>query len=520
MNGFSSFYFLKGMYDMKILTAYQTKIAEQIAYNRGISSERLMENAGSAAARVINQSYDLNGKLAVVIVGQGNNGGDGYVVARKLKEYGAKVAVIMAMGIAMTRDSATMQRRAMDKGISVMNFYDNTDLSKNLIDTADIIVDAIFGIGFHGAADREIALVIERANQSRAQRIALDIPSGVIADTGEVLGSAVKADLTISFIGYKPCHFEYSALEFCGRVKAVSIGIDDAEIVDFFAEVIDVKQAIKNLSKIPLNAHKGTKGTALIIGGSFGMAGAPMLAAKASMRSGVGIVKVCLPSDVYSAAAPMLPEAVFAPKNGKNGFLCGEDIKADLFKNVNSVLIGPGMGNNEDTLTAVSRAVAFSKVPTVIDADGLNAISCETDILKSDNVVAVTPHPGEMSRLIGKPITEIQKNRIGTALEFAKEYKVITVLKGSYTVIACPSGKVYINITGNAAMATAGSGDMLGGMIAAFLANGTIPEKAVVAAVCLHGAAGDYLAEKMGVRGVITTDMIECLPFVLRDGDF
>ena len=136
-----------------------------------------------------------------------------------------------------------------------MNFYDNTDLSKNLIDTADIIVDAIFGIGFHGAADREISLVIERANQSRAQRIALDIPSGVIADTGEVLGSAVKADLTISFIGFKPCHFEYSALEFCGRVKAASIAIDDAEIVDFFAEVIDVKQAIKNLSKIPLNAH-------------------------------------------------------------------------------------------------------------------------------------------------------------------------------------------------------------------------------------------------------------------------
>lgn len=504
---------------MKILTAYQTRKAEQIAFNRGISGERLMENAGSAATRVIKQSYDLKGKLAVVVVGQGNNGGDGYVVARKLKEYGAKVAVIMTMGVAMTQDSSTMQNRALDAGVSVMNFYNNTDLSKNLIDTADIIVDAIFGIGFHGVADREISFIIERVNQSKAKKIALDVPSGVIADTGDVLGSAIRADLTVSFIGYKPCHFENSSLEFCGRVKAVSIGIDDGEIIDYIAEVIDKKQALDYLSKIPSNAHKGTKGTALIIGGSMGMVGAPMLSAKAAMRSGVGIVKVCLPKDIYPCAAPMLPEAVFAPMDGKNGFLCGDDIKADLFEKVNSVLIGPGMGNNDNTLSAAIKAASLSKVPTVIDADGLNAISFETDILKSNTIVAVTPHPGEMSRLTGKSVAEIQKNRINIALDFAKEYQVITVLKGSYTVIACPSGKIYINTTGNAAMATAGSGDMLGGMITAFLANGISSEKAVVSAVCLHGAAGDYVAKKMGVRGVITTDMIECLPCVLNDGE-
>lgn len=504
---------------MKILTVLQTKKAEQIAFDRGISGERLMENAGSAAARIIRQNCDLNGKLAIVVVGQGNNGGDGYVVARKLKEYGARVAVIMAMGIAMTRDSATMQKRATDAEISVMNFYDNTDLAENFIDTADIIVDAIFGIGFRGAADREISQIIERINRSKAKKIALDIPSGVIADTGDVLGSAIKADFTVSFIGYKPCHFEYSALEYCGIVKAVSIGIDENEITDFCAEVVDVKQALSYLSKIPSNAHKGTKGTALILGGSFGMAGAPMLAAKSAMRSGVGIVKVCLPNEVYCAAAPMLPEAVFVPATGKKGFLCGDDIKANLFKNVNSVLIGPGMGNNENTLSAVLKAVALSKAPIVIDADGLNAITFDLDILKSDTVVAITPHPGEMSRLTGKSVAEIEQNRISIALDFAKEYGVITVLKGSYTVIACPSGKIYVNTTGNAAMATAGCGDMLGGIIAALLANGVEPEKAVVAAVCLHGAAGDYVAEKIGVRGVITSDMIESLPYVFNNGD-
>lgn len=504
---------------MKILTALQTKAAEQIAFNKGITGARLMENAGSAAARVIKQTYDIKEKQVVVVVGQGNNGGDGYVVARKLKEYSAKVAVVMAMGFAMTPDSSAMQKRAVDCGISVINFYDNTDLSKNLIESADFIVDAIFGIGFHGAADRDISSIIEIINQSKAKKLCLDIPSGVIADTGEVLGSAVKGELTVSFIGYKPCHFEYPALEYCGKTVAVSIGIDDEKITDFYAEVVDVKMALESLLKIPPNAHKGTKGTALILGGSVGMVGAPMFAAKAAMRSGAGIVRVCLPIEGYAAAAPMLPEAVFTPLKGKEGFLCGDDISLSLFKNVNSVLIGSGMGLNDNTVSAVLKAISFSKLPTVIDADGLNAVAYDLDSLKSEYVVAVTPHPGEMSRLTGKPVSEILKNKVATALDFAKNYGVITVLKGAYTVIATPKGKIYINTTGNAAMATAGSGDMLSGMIAAFLANGTDPEKAVVAAVCLHGAAGDKTAEKLGIRGILTTDMIESLPLIFNFGE-
>lgn len=504
---------------MKILTSSQTKKAEQIAFNMGISGERLMENAGSAAARVIKQNYPVDDRKVVVVVGQGNNGGDGYVVARKLKEYGSKVAVIMAMGIAMTKDSAVMQKKAADAGISVINYYDNTDLSVNLIDSADIVVDAIFGIGFHGAPDREISDIIEKINRTNAKKVALDIPSGVIADTGEVLGVAVNADLTISFIGYKPCHFAYPAIDFCGKSISVSIGIDENNITDFYAESIDEKTALSFLKKIPHNAHKGTKGTTLIIGGSFGMAGAPMLSAKAAMRSGAGIVKVCTTKETYFAAAPMLPEAVFLPQEGKNGFLSAEDIKADLFKNVNSLLIGPGMGINDSVVSAVARAAALAKIPTVIDADGLNAIAAEPEILNAEYLVAVTPHPGEMARLKGKSVSEIQKNRISVALEFAKEHGVITVLKGSYTVIAVPSGKVYINTTGNEGMATAGSGDMLAGMIAAFLANGTDPEKAVVAAVCLHGAAGDRAKEKLGVRGILTSDMIEQLPYILNFGE-
>lgn len=504
---------------MKILTSEQTKKAEQIAYNMGLNGERLMENAGSAAVRIIRQKYNLENLNAVVVVGQGNNGGDGYVVARKLKEYGAKVTVVMTLGMAATRDSATMQKRATDSGVSVINYYDNDNISIKAIANADIIVDAIFGIGFSRAVDRELSGIIEKINKSGAKKIALDIPSGIVADTGAVPGVAVKADLTISFIGYKPCHFEYPAKEYCGEAVAVSIGFDEKNINDFSAETIDVKTAVSFLKEIPKDAHKGTKGTALIIGGSFGMAGAPMLSAKAAMRSGAGIVKICTTKETYPAAAPMLPEAVFVPKEGRDGFLSSEDITVDLFKNVNSLLIGPGMGCNDTTIGAVAKAASLAKVPTVVDADGLNAIAFEPQILNSNFLVAVTPHPGEMARLVGKTVAEIQQNRISTARDFAKTYRVITVLKGAYTVVAMPSGSVYINTTGNEGMATAGSGDMLAGMIAAFLANGVYPEKAVLTAVCLHGVAGDKTAEKLGVRSILTSDMIEQLPYIFNSGE-
>ena len=503
---------------MKVLSAEQTRLVEQAAFKIGISGERLMENAGAAATREINKHYPVNGLAAVVVVGQGNNGGDGYVVARKLKEYGAKVSVIMAMGLAVTKDSSLMYSRAKQAQISTLNYYDNVDLCTNLIDSADIIVDAIFGIGFHGAADRDIAEIITKINNSNAKKISLDIPSGVIADSGEVYGAAVKANLTVSFIGYKLCNFKYPASDYCGKVVAVSIGTpDDATNYNYYADVVTYKKALGMLEDIKSNAHKGQKGTALIIGGSYGMAGAPMLSARSAMRSGAGIVKVALPKSIYTLAGAILPEAVFEPLDESDGTLCHQSINGALFKNAKSVLIGPGMGNNSGTVSAVARAVAFSKVPTVIDADGLNAIANDDEILNNINApVIITPHIGEMARLIGKTTEYVESNKIAVAMEYAAQKGVITVLKGAYTIIATPDGDLYINQTGNQAMATAGSGDMLAGMIAAFLANGMQPKKAAVAAVCLHGAAGDMAADELGVRGVITTDMIERLPYIFK----
>ena len=503
---------------MKVLSAEQTRLVEQAAFKNGMSGERLMENAGAAATREINKHYPVNTLSVVVVVGQGNNGGDGYVVARKLKEYGAKVSVIMAMGIPLTKDSSLMLSRAKQAQISTLNYYDDVDLCSNLIDSADIIVDAIFGIGFHGAPDREVAAIIGKINRSRAQKIALDIPSGVTADDGEVHGAAIKADLTVSFIGYKLCNFKFPASNYCGKVVAVTIGTPDEACNDnYYADVVTYKKALALLKDIPTNAHKGTKGTALIIGGSYGMAGAPMLAARAAMRSGAGIVKVALPKSIYSVSAAMLPEAVFEPLLESDGSLCAQGINGGIFKNIKSMLIGPGIGTNDGTVAAVARALFFSKVPTVIDADGLNALARDTEILNQISApVIITPHIGEMARLVGETPEYIEKNKIAVAMEYATKNGVITVLKGAYTIIATPDEELYINATGNEAMATAGSGDMLAGMIAAFLANGMEPTLAAVAAVCLHGAAGDMAANDLGVRGVLTTDMIERLPYVFK----
>lgn len=502
---------------MKILSSMQTRNVEKKAMRMGMSGERLMENAGAAATRAIKENFAIKDCNVVVISGQGNNGGDGFVVARKLKEYGASVTVILAMGSAVTADSTTMLERARQSQVTFVNYYDDQELCETIINSADMVVDAIFGIGFRGAPDRDISKIIANINSSKAIKIALDIPSGLNCDSGEVKAEAVCADFTVTFIGYKPCHFLFPSTNYCGKTVAVSIGVDDELIDECQAEIIEDSNSLKLLSSIPFAAHKGTKGVSVIVGGSYGMAGAPVIAAKAAYRSGAGIVKIALPEKIYPIGAAMLPEAVFAPLADDKGFLTSSSISDDLFDGAKSILIGPGMGLNGGTIGAVAKGLAKAKVPTVVDADALNAIAEDPDILNlAKTTLILTPHPGEMAKLCSKTIAQVQNNRIEIASEFAAKYGVITVLKGAYTVIALPDGRVYINKTGNQGMATAGSGDMLAGMIAAFLANGTNPISATVAAVNLHGAVGDLTANEVGQRGMIVSDMIERLPFVLN----
>ncbi len=503
---------------MNILTAIQTKNIENRAIRGGMSGERLMENAGAAATRVIREHFEIENKRVVIVTGNGNNGGDGFVVARKLKEYGAKVFVIMAMGVTVTPSSSSMYNRAREAGINPIYYYDDPDYSGKLIASADILVDAIFGIGFRGVADKDTSACIVKMNSSKAKRVALDLPSGITADIGEVKGIAFKADLTVSFIAYKPCHFLFPSSLYCGRVTLASIGIEIREDDPVYGRTIDVKTAIEGLEKIPKTAHKGSLGTAAIVAGSYGMAGAAAFSAKAAIKSGAGLVKVSLPEKIYPIVAGLVPEAVYNPLKFSGEYLSAQSVNKSVLEKADSLLIGPGLGNNADTASAVYKLLKASKVPTVIDADGLNILSENVDYLREVKApLIVTPHPGEMARLTGKSIEEIEANKALVALEFAASYGVITVLKGAYTVIAEPGGKIYINKTGNEGMASAGSGDMLSGMIAAFLANGTSPLNAAVYGVCLHGAVGDITAKRLGTRGMTVTDMLSDLPLIFKN---
>lgn len=497
---------------MYVLTASQTKNAEQDSIRQGLSSYRLMENAGSAAARVIKENYDVSQKRVSVICGHGNNGGDGFVVARKLKEAGAKVTILIVMGPPVTADANQMLQRAKEQQITVLNYFDNTNFCKDVIDESNIIIDAIFGIGFHGVLDHDIAEVVSHINSLKAVVISLDIPSGVHCDSGKVLKTAVKADMTVSFIAYKPCHFLFPSADFCGVVRAVSIGVDNSLISSCFAEVTDAQNTLDLIPPIPKNAHKGTKGTALLIAGSFGMAGAAVFSARAAYRSGAGLVMVCAPESIYSVLSQAVPEAVFEFSDNVS------KEKTDAFlKKADSVLIGPGIGLEENAGKLVKNILLSVKVPVIVDADAITYLSRNPEILKQVNApVIITPHAGEMARLCGISVESIINNPIKTAQQFSDEYGVITVLKGAYTCIAVPFDTPVINTSGNQGMATAGSGDMLCGIIAAFLANGMQPDKAAAAAVWVHGAAGDITAKRLGVRGMITSDMIEALPYVFK----
>lgn len=502
---------------MKVLTRAQTRRAEEYAYALGLGSERLMENAGSAASKIIREQFALNNKRVVVLTGQGNNGGDGFVVSRKLKECGAKVFVITASSVVTAKNALAMQSRAVAMQIPMFYYYDNINMAKELISSADIIVDAIFGIGFHGAAESDIKNIIDCANRAEAEKISLDIPSGVVCDTGEVLGSAFKADITVSFIGYKPCHFSYPAADYCGKLFNVNLGFELEEDFESFAEVAEYETAKAALKDIPRNAHKGTKGTLVVCGGSYGMAGAVIFSARAAMRSGAGIVNLVIPDSIYPIVATAVPEAVCTPLTENKKFLFEDSCCENILKKANAVVIGPGMGNNEHTEKFLNNILSKTDVPTVIDADGLNILADKLSLLKNfGSKVIVTPHPGEMARLLNTDVKSVEENRIKCAEDFSLKFGVITVLKGAYTVIATPSGKCYINTTGCSGMATAGSGDMLAGMIGAFLANGTDMETSAVSAVCLHGVAGERAAGRLGIRGVIVSDMIEQLPLILN----
>ena len=484
--------------------------AEKAAIKSYITEESLMENAGTAAANFILKQDGLKDKKVTVVCGKGNNGGDGFVIARVLSKKGFVVSVVLGVELKSYKSIPLKMYKRLPSKVKIFRTEKGLTKALKQIENSDIIVDALFGTGFKGKADGNDKMLIDSINEAGAFVVSVDLPSGLEGNSGIVLGSAVKADSTITFEALKPCHILPTASSFCGEVTVEKIGIKQETL----NEITPVCRVIEKpfLQKRDKNSHKGTFGTVLSVSGSYGMPGASILAAKAALRSGVGKLYAVCPPENYTALAVSVPEAV----------LILADIEKDLapvFENLDaasSVLVGPGLGITQKRKDFVKELLSKAKVPVVVDADGINAIASDIEFIKKVKAdIVFTPHAKEMSRLTGLSVLEIEQNRLNIAKAFAMEYGVYLCLKGANTLVATPTGELFVNMTGNPGLATSGSGDLLSGIMASFIAEGQTTLSAVLAAVYLHGEAGDRAAKTISERGMMASDIVENLPYLL-----
>lgn len=512
---------------MRILTSGQMKAAEQRANDKGMAFIRLMENAGCACARIVRDRLrnEPGSKKAVIVCGSGKNGGDGFVIARKLSEYGFDTAVILASGLPKDSDSSAMFRRLEGMPVVITDYTEKPAKAFDYLEDADIIIDAIFGTGFHGTPDASARQIIEAVNSGGSFIISIDIPSGLECDSGESADICVHADLTVAISALKPVHVLVPAALNCGEVVEADIGISDdcyrfeESPALFTMNKLEAKRYFPAMNPA---AHKGERGHVLSICGSRNMQGAACLAAAGAVRSGAGLVTAAFPECAFAAIGPKLIEPLLLPLscNEQGTFSTAAVSKLlQAAEKANAVLIGCGLGLNADTKTIVREILLHVTVPIIIDADGINALSANINMLRAaKGSVTVTPHPGEMSRLVNASVSDIQKARVRTAKEFADNYGVITVLKGANTVVAQPGcPEVFINSSGNSGMAKGGSGDLLAGIMASFCAQGISPGVAAGLAVYIHGLAGDAAALKRSKRGMTPSDCLNELPYLLSE---
>ncbi|MBQ9979937.1 MAG: NAD(P)H-hydrate dehydratase [Oscillospiraceae bacterium] len=482
---------------MRLSSAALMKAADEYAIEKlNIPSLQLMETAAWALRdRAEAILGGLGEKRIAVFCGSGNNGGDGFAVARLLERGGAAVfTVFIGNPEKMTADCAHMAKLW---GKASLTVDDELELS-----ACDMIIDAMFGIGLNSAlrsAGEKGARLINaaRALNSRLVVLAADIPSGVAADSGLVPGEAVKADETVTFSRGKPGLFCQPGSAFAGKVTVVPIGIPDAVLDKSFCGV----ETVENVNLPPRDelGHKGSFGKTLLLCGSVGFTGAAWLSAEMAVRSGTGLVRVGCFENIWSVLAGKCAEAMPFPMD--------RDFKnvIDVLAQSNSCLIGPGLGQSEEAEKLLSEIIKNADCPLVIDADGINLLSRNIDLLKKTYVpVILTPHDGEFARLGGS----LEKGRIEGARNLAKRTGAIVVLKGHTTVITDPNGAAFINTTGNSGLAKGGSGDVLAGLMTGLLAQGMEPVRAACVAVWIHGAAGDICAERLGKRAMTPTDVI------------
>ncbi|WP_022669848.1 bifunctional ADP-dependent NAD(P)H-hydrate dehydratase/NAD(P)H-hydrate epimerase [Hippea alviniae] len=498
---------------MKLSVAEQMRQMDRKAIETGIPDIVLMENASIKSFYKILEYYgEVNGALAVAFVGAGNNGGDALAISRHLYNNGASVFVYMLVEEDKLNPSPKTNFEIIkNMGIEYKLVENEDDFNEELVREADIIIDGIFGTGLSREVGGKFKKAIELINSSPAFVVAVDIPSGIRADTGEIMGVAVEADLTPTFALAKPGHFLYPGREYAGNVEVVDISTPRYVVDDFEPDFIAIDEQEIILTYRDATAHKGNFGHLAIVGGSKGKSGAVIMASKAALKMGVGLASAVIPESINTAFESSILEAMSYPIKDVDGFFSDEyiDKVLEFVADKTAICFGMGLGITEST-KALTRAILQINKPLIIDADGLNCLSFFVDELKNRKAPTVlTPHPKEFSRLTGKPTKDVLADRLNIVKDFAKEYGVILVLKMADTLIATPDGKIYINTTGNQGLATGGSGDVLSGMIGAFLAEGYDTLQAAINGVYLHGLAAD-LAVEAGItyESLTPTDII------------
>jgi ADP-dependent NAD(P)H-hydrate dehydratase / NAD(P)H-hydrate epimerase len=507
---------------MKIVTAEEMRAIDRATSERfDVPSLTLMENAGAAVANYVLLRHAAAMRI-VVFCGKGNNGGDGFVVARRLHEQGKKVQVILLADPADLRGDATiMFGKLPSPAIAVHSSEELKTDRVRLSLQADLYLDAVLGTGFKPPVSGLYADAIAIMNASRILVIAVDIPSGADADAmGPQAGTIARADAIVTFTAPRPAHV-FSLLT-AGPTVVADIGSPEEAIVSALQlNVITARDVGSLIGPRPADSNKGNYGHALVVGGSLGKAGAAAMAGMAVLRAGAGLSTVATPKSVLGTVAAYHPELMTEPLPETDAGTISksaQDRIEELAKGKTVLAIGPGISRDPQTAELVRILVARLPLPMVLDADGLNAFEGRTEELDGKGrMLVITPHPGEMARLAGYTIADVQKDRLGVARKFAREHELVVVLKGHRTLVVQPDGEAWVNTTGNPGMATGGTGDILTGMVAGMIAqHPKAAFVAVLAAVHLHGLAGDVMRERVGEHSLVATDLLQGLPEAFR----
>lgn len=520
---------------MKVVTAAEMRqIDRDTIEGIGIPGIVLMETAGNAIVRAIEQHYPTCQRIGI-LAGKGNNGGDGIVIARQLAHLGRDVHLfLVSPQDSFTGEAHINLQIAKNLGLRIeeiltdatpeSDVFKERETSLNQIASCQLLVDAILGTGLRGTVRSPIATVINAINNLPIPILSVDLPSGLDADTGHPLGTCVQADRTVTIGLPKRGLLMHPGAELTGKLEVVDIGFPE-QVVD--AQNIKVNwttaaQASQWVPPRPAASHKGSYGRVLVIAGSTGMTGAAALASKAALRVGAGLVTLAIPKHLNPILEGLLPEVMTLPLSetdtGSFAVSATSAILEFAEKTKSILAIGPGLSQHPETVSLVHQLIRQNReqelgLRMVIDADGLNALAQDRNILSLlGRETVLTPHPGEMARLTNASVPTLEKDRIRTAQQFASEHGVTLVFKGAPTVSANANGDVWINATGNPGMATGGMGDVLTGVIAGLIAQGISSEGAAALGVYLHGLAGDIVAERLGMHGLIASDVLKAVP--------